>query len=192
MSRSCSCMGGNPNCYKCGGIGIISDASIADQTKTDWSLLASRKKVKYSSKDDSTYGDDVHTSVVGKKKKGLATCFGKKKKPSMPKSTKNSKNSRRKKRNVSATVEIYGTPLGRDTKAFSEAKQKTQLLNKTPKKKKAKDSFNNPFAGLREQLVFVVENGRKERSLDGARGYHNFREDGRFGSHPSYDGDSGD
>lgn len=186
MPRECRCMGSNSNCYICGGRGVIESSSIADQTKTDWSLLPVKSKPISSFNDDSTYGDEVHTSN-GIKKKGIGPLSSRKRKSrSAANGSVKSKNSPKTRRVVGATVEINGITLGNEGRALSRSK----LKSSSSSKKKEKTGFNSPFADLREKYVQVIENNRKERVLDGSRGYHNLRERGRFGSYPSFDGDS--
>lgn len=78
--------------------------------------------------------------------------------------------------------ERYDTAKTKETINFSKAKSKlkvsktTKKKNKGNRKSKSKGAYDNGF----QKKV-------DEPDLDGSKGYHKIRENGRFGSHSMYD-----
>lgn len=157
----CTCHGGNPNCFKCGGWGYID--SVSANRLIDGPAGAAGKNGSVASP----------RSSKSRKKRKLTAVKPRLKKPPIDKSS---------------ASKFDGSVLCRCGSRVAKSYYSQHLVLSCKANKKAARKILKGSSGKTRQRV-KFEGTAHSRNMDATKNYaHAFRERGAFGSHPSHDG----
>lgn len=178
IAIECPCFGSNENCFRCGGRGVISDGEIAAPERYVTEDL-----------DDSPIARLAERASHGAKYPPVTNRPDPRTPLRLPERATRRPKSKRRGRCGTATERC--PHCGNAMPAFAIAKHVDRKHRSAPARSSTPRS--NTLASARSPSSYSahpVGIARAERSIDGSRGFHSFaREHGRFGSHPSFDGD---
>ena len=171
-TKPCRCRGMNENCMYCFGSGVVArDISLSQQmltgagrdgTVSPTKVLAAEAKADYEKR------------LELERKQNLFILQPLKLKPDVTKTRK--KKGKRKNQVGHNTQVVQETPLKRSSLSRKKKKRRQALYEP-----KYRDAIGAIDAEYPQDML--------ERNLDETKDYaHSFRENGRFGSHPSHDG----
>ncbi|MFN8240736.1 MAG: hypothetical protein U0X39_08305 [Bacteroidales bacterium] len=213
----CSCQGNNPDCYKCGGKGYLTKKDlIPDYKKFSYpSHPEKTSKVTHNPKD---YKKPVVPSVIRwlemKELNNKYLWFSKKSQSAPKRASKNlTKKKRKKGQNDKSKIESKFIPSENNPKNHTTTWSPDQLLlldrikenikfmephYKANKRIKAKGNVHqNYYVKRGKNLSGTVYKNKPlyddkiDHKLDGGKDYYQYREHGKYGSHPEFD-DMGD
>lgn len=184
MSLECGCRGANENCFRCQGSGYTGTGPSPSAAKRPQPRTLSNRSITPGSESKPTTGkthldsrsltkDDVKQIQAAEAQRASLSLFKVRSKIDTTYrehiSTSKPKRRRIKRGRKSTKQTTIGTPPG---VAQSQAKSVEGKQLKGP---------------LARARMSRLTDTAAERRLDGSRDYSQFRESGRFGSHPSFD-----
>lgn len=201
----CPCFGSNENCFRCSGRGVISDGELIAPERgvaedlDDSPIARLAEMATHGARYPAVLRPDPRTSLrlseptsrwpnVGARARSHGSITDR----AWPAPSKRGKNKRKHK--VEAKVRATNAPCAHaHCPHCGNAMPASSIAKHVQRKHRAEPSASRTTRFTTVAPSFAahpVGIARAERSLDGSRGFHSFaREGGRFGSHPSFDGD---
>lgn len=217
----CSCHGNNPDCYKCGGKGFLTKEDLTPEyKKISYSPRPAKSKVQHNSKDikkpkahNILIRLERKKAYAKKRKELINKDFRISKYILEPSAKLSSKKSNKKQRSIGkddnaqfdalrSSIKNRITTWNPDQlKLMDKIKENIKFMEPhykaNQKINKKKETHPNPYKMRSKNLSGTVHKNKPlyddkiDHKLDGAKDYWQYREHGRYGSHPDFD-DMGD